>query len=425
MGFNFEPFIALRYLRSKRKEVFISIITVISVFGVAISVMVLNIVLAVMTGFESELQAKLINANAHLVIRDYRGYLQNWQPLAEQISKNKNVTSAFPYTYNQAMLSTPAGARGLVIRGVPNSQTAKEKLKEVNATNRQIENLFNPVEISVDRPDGSSDVVSLPAIIIGEALSRALKVGVGDVVSLFSPELSASPHGLIPRVKRFSIVGVYHSGLVEYEGGLAYVSIDSAQSFFSLNDTVSGIEVSVKDIMKAYLVGEELLGSFGTEQSHFYATDWTEPNKPLWDALKLEKRVYFIVLLLLIFVASFSVISTLVMVVMEKNKDIAILKSMGATDKSISKIFLIQGTIIGFLGVILGTFLGVVGCILLREYGFEIDQTVFALDKVPVHMIPANFLLVAVAGFIITSLAGIYPARRAAKLDPVATLRFE
>jgi lipoprotein-releasing system permease protein len=177
--------------------------------------------------------------------------------------------------------------------------------------------------------------------------------------------------------------------------------------------------------MKAYLVGEELLGSFGTEQSHFYATDWTEPNKPLWDALKLEKRVYFIVLLLLIFVASFSVISTLVMVVMEKNKDIAILKSMGATDKSISKIFLIQGTIIGFLGVILGTFLGVVGCILLREYGFEIDQTVFALDKVPVHMIPANFLLVAVAGFIITSLAGIYPARRAAKLDPVATLRFE
>ncbi len=423
---SLQAFIALRYLRSKRKEVFISIITIISVLGVAISVMVLDIVLAVMTGFEAELRKKLIDANAHLVVRRYGGYIDNWEELSKSIREVPGVLQAFPYSYNQAMLSTESGrAKGLLIRGVVNKSAATSKIENILTEGTKIEDLFSPPAFTIRRPDGTNDDISLPPLIAGQALARSLGLNRSRAVSLFSPELSPSPQGLVPRVRRFQIVGSYASGLVEYESGLAYTSLGAAQKFFGLGSSVSGVEVSVANVFQAKEIAKKIIKRLGGENSGYYATDWTEPNKALWEALKLEKRVYFIVLLLLIIVASFSIVSTLVMVVMEKGKDIAILKTMGATNKKIAQIFLLQGATIGVLGVIFGSIFGVVGCFALREYGFEIDQTVFSLSTVPVHMEPVNFLMVAVAGFLITVFAGLYPARRAASLQPAVALRYE
>jgi len=423
--FPFESFMALRYLRSKRKEVFISIITVISLLGVAVSVMVLNIVLAVMTGFEEELQSKLIDANAHITIKHYQGGLEDYTSIAEDIRSLPGVESVFPYTYSQAMVRSDQGARGLLIRGVDNSSQPIEKLQKTLNDPSIITRLFTRGEIEAERSEGGTATVKLPTIFVGEELSRRMGIFEGSIVTLLSPELSSSPLGLVPRHRRFIVGGVYSSGLVEYESGLAYVSIDEAQEFFALGKTVTGIEVMIKDRTRTQPMIEAIQELLKDSDQGFYLSDWTDQNKPLWDAIQLEKRVYFIVLLLLILVASFSIVSTLVMVVMEKGRDIAILKSMGARDSQILKIFLLQGSLIGFGGVVLGTVLGYLGGLLLRQYGFPIDARVFSLDTVPVHLHASNFLMVALAGFLITSLAGLYPALRASNLSPAEALRFE
>ena len=422
---RFETFIALRYLRSKRKEVFISIITVISVLGVAISVMVLDIVLAVMTGFEAELRDKLVGATAHIIVRQAGRPIENYQEVAKKVSSISGVAAAFPYTQDQAMLSTPAGSRGVIVRGVVDQPAALAKLDQYMKGESSASLLFSPIEYPVMRPDGARDIVKLPPLIVGRELVRKMGLVPNTPVTIFSPELSSSPQGLIPKQRRFIVSGYFSSGLVEYEGGVVYTSLQSAQAFFGGRDAVTGIEVELNNLFDATAVGAKIAEALGGEESPYFVTDWIEMNKPLWKAIELERRVYFIVLLLLILVASFSIVSTLVMVVMEKTKDIAILKSMGALDRMILRIFLFQGSLIGIVGTVLGTLLGFLGCIGLREFGFEIDQSVFSLDKVPVHMIPQNFVVVAVAGFIITSLAGIYPAVRAARLRPAEAFRFD
>jgi lipoprotein-releasing system permease protein len=422
---RFELFVALRYLRSKRKEVFISIITVISVLAVALSVVVLNMVLAIMTGFEAELQSKLIDANAHVVVREYGSNLQQWEAVAEKVKAVEGVVEAFPFTYNQAMLSVEGGAHGIIIRGVHDSPTARKKLEKLLADGYTEDSLFGEHTLVVERPDGGQDTIVLPPMVVGAALKRSLHLFSNKPVTVFAPRFSASPQGLIPKLRRFVIGGIYSSGLMEYESGLAYVRMSDAQNFFGMGSSVSGLEIVVEDVFKAKEVAERVDQALKGLPVSYYVTDWTVPNQPLWEAIRLEKRVYFIVLLLLILIASFTIVSTLVMMVMEKSKDIAILKSMGASNHLVLKIFLLQGICIGAVGTIVGTVLGLLGCIGLREFGFPINPIVFSMDTVPVYLELGNFVVVAVAAFFITSLAGVYPARRAAKLRPAEILRFE
>ncbi len=425
MSFHFESFVSFRYLRSKRKEFFISIITVISVLGVALSVMVLDITLAVMTGFETALQEKLVDANAHVTLRRYGGDIADYDELLTKIKEVKGVQDAFPFTYSQAMIASDMGSRGVLIRGVEQGTQPDIKLGELMELDVSTDVLFSPAQSLIQRPDGTEDLVSYPPLVIGRALRQRLNVADGSLVTLFAPKFNASPQGLVPQLRRFIVVGSYSSGLIEYESGLAYTSIASAQQFFDLGKAVTGLEVSVDNLFEAPEIAKQIYQKLGAGDSPYYLTDWTEQNKPLWDAIRLEKRVYFIVLLLLTVVASFSIMSTLVMVVMEKNKDIAILKSMGASDNSILRIFLLQGATIGAVGVVVGTIFGVLGSIGLREFGFPIDERVFSLDTVPVVINPMNMLLTAVCAFVITAVTGVYPAWRAAKLRPAEALRFE
>lgn len=428
---SLELFIALRYLKSRRKEVFISIITVISILGVALSVMVLNMVMSIMTGFEKTLQTKLFDSNAHITIRAANdNALKNYSALLEALPKDQNVKAFYPFTYNQALISSDYGSRGLIIRGVANQAESRSRLAKLLPDPQEIENLFSRVEVEVTRPDGEVDLVKLPPIILGKTLEEKLGLLPGSIVTLIAPQFSASPQGAVPRMRRFVVTGVYKSGLVEYESGLAYLSLEDAQSFFALDGGITGIEAEIYDLSKSREIADSIRDALGNYSRNvdagvYNVSDWTEQNRPLWEALQLEKRVYFIVLLLLILIASFSIVSTLVMMVMEKGRDIAILKTMGASRKTLIKIFLYQGATIGFLGIILGTILGVVGCFLLQKYGFEIDERVFSMSTVPVEIVPFNFLIVAISAFLITSLAGIYPARRAASLRTADALRFE
>lgn len=421
----FERFVAKRYLKSKRQEVFISIITVISIVSVALSVMVLDIVLAIMTGLEHELQAKLIDASAHITIKRFAADVEDVDNVVKIIKEDSDVTGVSPFTYNQALLTTQVGSRGLLIRGVSNIEEATSKLEKNLVNGSKMSDLFTPPTVLVDRPDGTQDEVKLPGLIIGKTLSDRLGLVKSSIVTILSPQFANSPQGLVPKTRRFLIVGIYSSGLVEYENGLAYTSIPDAQQFFNMGTTVSGIEVSVKDLFQAKAVGERIISKLADAGINLFATDWTEPNKPLWDAMRLEKQVYFIVLLLLILIASFSIVSTLVLIVMEKGKDIAIHKTLGASNRTIVKIFMLQGAIIGGLGITLGTIMGLLGCIGLREYGFPLNEAVFSLKEVPVHMIPSNFFTVAFTSFWITFFAGVYPALRAASLKPSDALRYE
>lgn len=421
----FELFVALRYLRSKRKEFFISVITVISLLGVAVSVVVLNLVLSIMTGFEEELQSKLIDANAHVTVKLFNGGLTNYRQYVDKIKAIPGIKEVYPYTYSQAMIRNEQSARGLLVRGISHDSEPLEKLKKNLRDPNTIERLFSNVKLAKDVGLGKKEEIELPTIIIGEELSQRIGAFEGSIITLLSPELSSSPLGLIPRHRRFVVAGIYSSGLVEYEAGLAYLSLEQSQNFFNLGDSVTGIEAMVVDRNATQPIVNQIRELLQNDTEGFYVSDWTEQNKPLWDALRLEKRVYFIVLLLLILVASFSIVATLIMVVMEKGKDIAIFKTLGAGERQILMIFFLQGALIGIGGVIVGTVLSYLAGTALQTYGFPIDARVFSIDTVPVHMQLSNFIIVGVAGLVITSLAGLYPAIRASRVRPAEALRFE
>ena len=415
---RYELFIGLRYLRARRRETFISLITVISVLGVMIGVMTLNVVMAVMTGFEETLRDRLLGINAHIALVKSGDELRGYETLVEQVEKEKGVVAASPSIYGQVMLTSGPRVAGVVVRGVDPDRVNQVVDIERYINEGSLAKLKEPQPVEVE-----GRRIFLPGVILGIRLANQLGVFLGSPIQVVSPLGSPTAIGVIPRVRRFVVVGIFDSGMSEIDSTLVYMNLRDAQKFFELGDAVTNIEIRVQDVYHAQAVAQQIQRRLGFP---YLTEDWSRLWPNLFSALRLEKTVYFLVLLLMVLIGAFNIISTLIMVVMEKRKDIAILQSMGATRESIRRIFLIKGCVIGVVGTLLGVFLGLALCFLIQKYRFiELPKDVFLISTVPVRIYLSNFLLVGFASLLVCLVASIYPARQAAKLDPVEIIRYE
>jgi lipoprotein-releasing system permease protein len=420
---GYEWFISLRYLKAKRRQGFISLISIISVAGVTVGVMALIVVLAVMTGFTDSLREKILGINSHIVVQRLGNGIRNYQDVSDTILQTEGVIAATPYTYSQTMLSVPDASSGAVVRGIDpitannvlslNSQLIKGSVIALNE---------GPESLSDSKPDTSQSTV-LPGIILGKELARNLRVDIYDKIRLFSPSGPLTPMGVIPKIKTCRVVGIFDTGMYEYDSSLAYISLTTAQDFLDLGQNVHGLELKVDDIYRASEIAAELEEKLGFG---YIVKDWISMNKNLFSALKLEKTAMFIILALIVLVAAFNIISTLIMLVMSKGKDIAILKSMGATSRGIMRIFVYEGLIIGLTGTVLGVIGGLALCEILSRYQFiKLPSDVYPITTLPIKVLPMDVTLVAISAALITLLATIYPSWQASKIDPAVALRYE
>jgi lipoprotein-releasing system permease protein len=417
MSINYEFLIGLRYLRARRQETFISLITVISVLGVMIGVMTLNVVMAVMSGFEETLRDRLLGINAHISVVKSGGPMADYEALIKVLRQDREVLAAAPTIYGQVMVTSGTRVSGVVVRGVDPRRVNEVIDLQSYLMKGQLAALEKSHPIQVD-----GRTVFLPGIILGERLAAQLGVFESSPVQVVSPLGSPTAIGIIPKVRRFVVVGILKTGMSEIDSAVVFMSLADAQNFFELDGAVTNIELRVRDVKESRAVADRLQKQLGFP---YFAEDWTRLWPNLFSALELEKTVYFLVLLLMILVGAFNIVSTLVMVVMEKRKDIAILRSMGATRQSIRKIFLFKGCVIGIVGTTLGVLLGLLVCGLIAQYEFALPEGMFLIATVPVRIYWGNFVLVAVASFCVCLLASIYPSRQAAKLDPVEIIRYE
>jgi lipoprotein-releasing system permease protein len=414
---SYELFIGLRYLKAKRKQTFISLITLISIGGVMVGVTALMVVLAVMNGFKDDLRDKILGVTSHVVISRYDGAMADYGQVMAQVEKIPEVRAATPFIYSQVLISSGQAVSGAVLRGF-DPETAGRVISLVR-------NLRGCDLGQLTHGEATPGHQGLPTIILGKELAKNLGgVTRGDTVTVISPLGRITPLGQVPRSQVFQVACTFESGMYEYDSSLAYIPLSAAQNFLGLGDRVSGIEVRVDDIYHADRVASKagkLLGGFP-----FWSRDWMSMNRNLFSALKLEKIVMFIILTLIILVAAFNIISTLIMVVMEKTRDIAILKSMGATNRSIMAIFMIEGLIIGLVGTLLGLLGGYVLCKLLATYKFvQLPPDVYYISTLPVKMDALDVTLTALAAIAISLVATLYPAWQASRLEPAEAIRYE
>ena len=420
MGYEF--FIGLRYLKAKRKQTFISVITFISILGITVGVTALIIVISVMTGFEETLREKILGLNAHVVVVGFGEGLGDYSRVAEEVRGVEGVTGASPFTYNQALLSGSGGSTGVVVRGVDIETVGEVTILPERVKEGSLEGIRRPFESK----DGG-----LPGIALGAELARTVGAKLGERINFISPMGTMTPAGPMPRMAAFEVTGIFEIGMYEYDSNLAFVSVENAQKFFRLGDTVSGVEVRVADIYGAEAVADAIMERL---KGSYWTRTWMDMNRNLFSALRLEKVAMFIILALIILVAALNIISTLIMVVMEKHKDIAILKSLGATSAGIMKIFMIEGAIIGITGTFIGTVTGVIaaanleGIVGLIEEAFNfkvLPPSVYYIDKLPSKVEPLMVVLIVALSLGISFIATLYPSWQASRLDPVESLRYE
>jgi len=410
---SFEYFIGRRYLRAKQKQAFISLITILSISGVTVGVMALIVVIAVMSGFESDLKSRILGGQSHVVLMRYGGTLSDYRRVIKDVEKTPGVEAATPFIYTQIMLRSSSGISGAVLRGV-DPESAGRVIKSLDRISFQ-----DGSNVS----QGQKKKIALPGIILGKELAKNIGVSKGEMVFLISPTGTLSPIGHIPAMRRFKVTGFFESGMYEFDGSFAYINIVDAQKMLRMGDTVTGIEVRVKDIYQAKNISERIVKQLGFP---FWAKDWMQMNKNLFTALKLEKTVMFVILTLIVLVAAFNIASTLIMMVMGKKKDIAILKAMGATDRSIRKIFVFKGMVIGTIGTILGVCLGFILCTLLKHYNIiELTGDIYYFTTtLPVKLEVLDVFLIVTATMVVCFFATLYPAHKASKLHPVEAIRY-
>ncbi|MFN7133483.1 MAG: FtsX-like permease family protein, partial [Myxococcales bacterium] len=467
LGFSYELFIARSHLRLRKKSPTM-LMTVISVGGVAVGVLALTVVLSVMSGFELDLKKKILGTNAHAVVMKYGVEFKEWPAVATGVREVRGVTGVTPFILNEVMLSSEQNLAGSLIKGIDPRTVAEVTDLPTNMKFGKLEYLSTPEQIPVapvqensrlgnfgrgvadgekvgqgnadDGPEGLSeddilggpstpepksgkpDGATLPGIVLGRELANSLKVMVGDRVNVVSPlggELG--PHGPMPKSRPFRVAGIFFSGMYEYDAKFAYIALPEAQKFFNLGDSVTGLELKVDDIDNTRQITRNILNKL---DGYPYRTkDWGEMNRNLFSALRLEKLVMAVILAFIVLVACFNIVSTLIMMVLEKSKEIAILKSMGATDTSVMKVFVLEGLIIGIIGTAAGLALGYVACLFVEVIGIRLDAEVYYIDKLPVKIDAVQFGIVGILAVLLSYLATIYPATRASRMAPVEGLR--
>lgn len=419
---RFELFVALRYLFARRKQAFIYVISAMSVLGVALGVAALIIVLGVYNGFTTDIRDKILGANAHVIvtgdlwgslpIRDDadRGSEASMQRLLETVRQIPGVSGATDFVYAEGMISSPRGVKGVVIRGVDPSGAA------------QVIGLLRDLKAGSVR--GLSPENGPPGVIVGRELAERLGLSMGGRVNLLSPAGQKTAAGYQPRIRPFQVAGIFQSGMYEYDSSLIFVALPAARQLLGLpENSVSGLEVTVDNVYAADKAAQAVNEALGPSVA---ARHWMEMNANLFAALKLEKIGMFIVLAMVVLVGSFSIVTSLVMLVMEKTRDIAILMSMGATAGAVRRIFMLQGTIIGLVGTFLGYVLGIgIGELLQRYQFIKLPPGVYTIDHLPVLLRWEDIALVGASALTLCFLATIYPARQAASLQPAEALRYE
>ena len=425
MALPYEIFVGLRYLRAKRRNRTISLNTVVSIAGITLGVAALIGTVGIMTGFKEDIQAKILGTTAHIIVQDrMKDAISEYDPVTKQVATVPGVVAATPFVLKQVLLTTQTAVQGIVIRGIDPQREGTVTELAKNLSTGQLDDLSRPVKVKqppADNPTGPAVETEKPGIILGKELALRLGVFVGDTVNVVSPVGPISAIGMVPKIRTFALVALFQSGMYEYDSSLAYIDLAEAQKFFNMGQTVTGIEIKVADVFRAAETARSVEQSLGFA---YGARDWMQMNRNLFSALKLEKTMMFLLLVLITIVASFNIVSTLTMIVTEKQKEIAILKAMGATRKSIRRIFMLNGLIIGLSGTAIGIPLGYAFLWLIQTF-WTFDPTVYYISRIPVHVQVMDVFLVAGSAILISFAATVYPSLQAAKLEPVAALRYE
>jgi lipoprotein-releasing system permease protein len=411
----YELLIGLRYTHAKRRNHFISFISIVSMAGIALGVMALIVVLSVMNGFQEELRARILGVAAHLEITGPGDRLADWRALLAQTRQNKSVLAGAPYVNTQGMLANGDRVRGVIIRGVE------------PALENQVADFAQRMKT------GRLDDLKPGAfgIVLGAELARALDVYPGDKIVLLTPQGNITPAGVMPRVKQFTVTGIFEAGMFEYDSGLALIDLRDAQKLLRLGDDVSGVRLKLDDMLRAPFVTRDLARSLVGD---FYLTDWTQSHANFFRAVAIEKRMMFLILLLIVAVAAFNIVSTLVMAVTDKQADIAILRTLGARPGSIMKIFVVQGAFIGVFGTLLGLASGValalnleaVVPVIERIAGIDLfPADVYYISKLPSKLVWSDVGVITGMSLLISFVATLYPSWRASRIQPAEALRYE
>ena len=412
----YELFIGLRYTRAKKRNHFISFISLISLMGITLGMTALITVMSVMNGFQKEVRTRILGVASHVQIASPYGNLSHWQQTAEEASKHPAVEAAAPYVSAQGMLSHNQVVKGVIVRGILPTMEDKVANFSQSMVSGALDNLA-PGEFG---------------IVIGMELARLMGTFVGDKIVLISPQGQVTPAGILPRLKQFTVVGIFEVGHFEYDSGLVLIHMFDAQKLYRMkNDDVSGVRLKLTDLFQAPKVVQELPAMLTADS---YISDWTKQHANYFRAIQIEKRMLSLILALIIAVAAFNIVSTLVMAVTDKESDIAILRTLGASPRSIMKIFIVQGTFIG----VFGTILGVTGGMLLAYNVSEVvafieslfnvqflSREIYYISKIPTDPQMADITGVAVTSFVLSLLATIYPSYRASKVNPAEALRYE
>ena len=411
----YELFIGLRYTRAKRRNHFISFISLTSMVGIALGVAALIVVLSVMNGFQKELRARILGVASHVQITGLDNQLGDWSAIAERSKANREVVAAAPYVNAQAMLANEGNVRGAIVRGI------------VPALEDQVADIGrHMVSGSLERLQPGEF-----GIVLGSDLARALRVLPGDRVTLIAPQGLVTPAGLIPRLKQFKVVGIFEVGMFEYDSGLALVDLQDAQRLYQLGDKVSGVRLKLDDLFQSRAVGRDLYQTLGPG---VLVSDWTRSHANFFRAVQIEKNVMFIILMLIVAVAAFNIVATLVMVVTDKEADIAILRTLGASPRSIMGVFVVQGAVIGVIGTLLGIVLGVLLALnidvvvpfLERLLSVQfLSKEVYYINELPSDLQRHDVVTIGLVALALAFLATLYPSWRASRVRPAEALRYE